>query len=80
MIVDLPEKFEAVLRSRRTCMAFPPKGTFMKFSNATLRPCALAPVLKKSSGVPYKTGRGSFEKYGQSPSAEEIDANRTDMF
>jgi hypothetical protein len=41
----------------------------------------LAPALQaKSSSVPFKTGRGSFAKYGQSPSAEEIDANRADMF
>ena len=31
-------------------------------------------------GVPFKTGRGMFAKYGQAPSAEEIDANRADMF
>jgi len=29
---------------------------------------------------PLKTGRGMFAKYGSAPSAEEIDANRKDMF
>ncbi len=29
---------------------------------------------------PLKTGRGMFAKYGPAPSAEEIDANRKDMF
>jgi hypothetical protein len=34
----------------------------------------------QSSGIPFKTGCGMFAKYGQAPSAEEIDANRADMF
>jgi len=34
----------------------------------------------QSSGVPFKTGRGMFAKYGQAPSTEEIDTNRADMF
>jgi hypothetical protein len=34
----------------------------------------------QSSGLPFKTGRGTFAKYGQAPSAEEIDANRAEMF
>jgi hypothetical protein len=33
----------------------------------------------QSSGAPFKTGHGMFAKYGQAPSAEEIDANRADM-
>jgi hypothetical protein len=41
----------------------------------------LAPTLQaQSSGVPFKTGRGAFAKYGKAPSSEEIDANRADMF
>lgn len=29
---------------------------------------------------PLKTGRGMLAKYGPAPTAEEIDANRADMF
>jgi hypothetical protein len=29
---------------------------------------------------PFKTGYGSFAKYGPAPSAEEIEENRRDMF
>jgi hypothetical protein len=29
---------------------------------------------------PFETGRGLLAKYGPAPSAEEIDANRADMF
>ncbi len=31
-------------------------------------------------GPPFKTGLGLLAKYGPAPSAEEIDANRADMF
>jgi len=30
--------------------------------------------------APFKSGRGMFAKYGEAPSAEEIDANRAEMF
>jgi hypothetical protein len=32
------------------------------------------------SGRPFETGRGIMAKYGPAPSAEEIDANRAEMF
>ena len=35
---------------------------------------------KEAPGPPFKTGRGLLAKYGPAPSAEEIDANRADMF
>jgi hypothetical protein len=31
-------------------------------------------------GRPFETGRGMLAKYGPAPSADEIDANRADMF
>ena len=36
--------------------------------------------LAEAPEKPFETGRGLFAKYGPAPSAEEIDANRTDMF
>ena len=35
---------------------------------------------EEPGGLPFKTGRGLLAKYGAAPSAEEIDANRADMF
>jgi hypothetical protein len=40
----------------------------------------VAAVGTASGDAPFKTGRGVFAKYGQAPSAEEMDANRNDMF
>lgn len=37
-------------------------------------------VEKEIPGPPFKTGWGILAKYGPAPSAEEIDANRTEMF
>ena len=37
---------------------------------------AAVPAVRK----PLKSGRGMFAKYGPAPSAEEIDANRQEMF
>jgi hypothetical protein len=31
-------------------------------------------------GPPFETGYGTWAKYGQAPSAEEIDENRREMF
>jgi hypothetical protein len=82
MMIELPEDLGAALKAEANAALHPE------------RPCAsadgyarellqrdLAPSLEtQSCGVPFKTGRGMFAKYGQAPSAEEIDANRADMF
>jgi hypothetical protein len=34
----------------------------------------------EAQGPALKTGRGILAKYGQAPSAEDIDANRAEMF
>jgi hypothetical protein len=58
-------------------MAFPPPGIFAKFLNVISAPRSKT---NHRVGPPFKTGRGMFAKYGQAPSAEEIDANQADMF
>ncbi|MGA2131981.1 MAG: hypothetical protein ABSH50_06805 [Bryobacteraceae bacterium] len=55
-------------------MAFPPVVT-----REVLERDLASSLETQSSGVPFKTGRGMSAKYGQAPSAEEIDANRADM-
>ena len=37
-------------------------------------------ILPDRSGQPFETGYGMLAKYGDAPSAEEIDENRTEMF
>ena len=76
MIVDLPEKLKAALKFQANAHGVSPEGYVCEVLERDLAPA----LQEKSSDAPFKTGRGSFAKYGQAPSAEEIDANRTDMF
>jgi len=76
MIVDLPEKLEAALKAQANAHGVSPEGYVCEVLERDLAPSLQA----QASGIPFKTGRGAFAKYGQAPSAEEIDANRADMF
>jgi plasmid stability protein len=76
MIVELPEKLEAALKIQANAHGVSPSGYVCDVLQRDLAPTLQA----QSSGVPFKTGRGAFAKYGQAPSSEEIDANRADMF
>jgi plasmid stability protein len=76
MIIDLPEDLGAALKAEANA-----KGVSVDGYARQLLTRDLAHSLElQSSGVPFKTGRGMFAKYGPAPSAEEIDANRADMF
>jgi len=43
-------------------------------------PDDLGLMVKQKPGHPFETGYGMLAKYGDAPSAEEIDANRREMF
>lgn len=76
MTIELPDKFEAALKAQANAHGVSPSGYVCEVLEREL-----APSLEgQSSGAPFKTGRGMFAKYGQAPSAGEIDANRADMF
>ena len=76
MMIELPEELEAALKVQANAHGVSPAGYVRDVLERDLAP-SLEP---QSSGAPFKTGRGMFAKYGQAPSAEEIDANRADMF
>jgi plasmid stability protein len=76
MTIELPEKLGAALKVQANAHGVSPDGYVREILERDL---ASSPETQ-SSGVPFKTGRGMFAKYGQAPSAEEIDANRADMF
>jgi len=76
MNLELPEKLEAALKVQANAHGVSPAGYVCEVLERDLAPSLKAP----SPGIPFKTGRGMFAKYGQAPSAEEIDANRADMF
>jgi plasmid stability protein len=76
MMIELPEKLEAALKVQANAHGVSPEGYVCEVLERDL-----ASTLEgQSVGTPFKTGRGMFAKYGQAPSAEEIDANRADMF
>jgi len=76
MMIELPEKLEAALKVQANAHGVSPAGYVCEVLARDLA----SSLEGQSSGVPFKTGRGMFAKYGQAPSAEEIDANRADMF
>ena len=76
MNVELPEKLEAALKVQANAHGVSADG----YVREVLERDLASSLEAQSSGAPFKTGRGMFAKYGQAPSAEEIDANRADMF
>ena len=76
MIIELPERLEAALKVQANAHGVSADGYVREVLERDLAPSLEA----QSSDVPFRTGRGMFAKYGQAPSAEEIDANRADMF
>ena len=76
MTIELPEELGAALKLQAEALGVSAEG----YARQVLeRELASAPG-PQSSGVPFKTGRGMFAKYGLAPSTEEIDANRAEMF
>jgi plasmid stability protein len=76
MIVDLPESLEAALKVRANAHGVSPEGYVCEVLERVLSNDWQLQATK----VPFKTGRGSFEKHGQAPSGDEIEANRAEIF
>src|ERR1035437_3218253 len=76
MMIELREKLEAALNAQANAHGCSPAGYVCEVLERDLA----SSLEGQSSGIPFKTGRGMFAKYGPAPSAEEIDANRADMF
>lgn len=76
MTIELPENLASALRAQANAQGFSADVYARELLQRELVPS----LETQSSAVPYKTGRGMFAKYGPAPSAEEIDANRADMF
>jgi len=74
LIIDLPKELEAALTAHAQAEGVDAAGYARRVLERALG------VEEEQSGPPFKTGRGLLAKYGPAPSAEEIDANRADMF
>jgi len=76
MLIEVPEELEAALKKQANAHGVSPAG----YVRVVLERDLASSLEAQSSGAPFKTGRGILAKYGPAPSAEEIDANRSDMF
>jgi hypothetical protein len=74
LIIDLSKDLEAALVAHAQAEGVDAAGY-------ARRVLARALGMEEEPGGPaLKTGRGLLAKYGPAPSAEEIDANRADLF
>lgn len=76
MTIELPEELGAALKVQANAHGVSVTG----YARQILERDLAASLEKRSADVSFKTGRGMFAKYGTAPSADEIDANRADMF
>ena len=76
LTIELPEELEAILKAEADAHGVSPANYVRDILQRELAPS----LEKQISGPPLKTGWGLLAKYGPAPSAEEIDANRAEMF
>jgi hypothetical protein len=76
LTIQLPDKLEAVLKAEANARGVSADGYVRDLLERDLA----ASLEDRTPGPPFKTGRGMLAKYGPAPSAEEIDANRAEMF
>jgi hypothetical protein len=74
LTIDLPDELEAALAAEAHAQGVSADRFARRVLEQVLIPQMADP------GRPFETGRGMLAKYGPAPSAEEIDANRADMF
>jgi len=76
LTIQLPDELEAALKAQAKAHGVSADGYVRDILERELA----ASLEHQTPGPPFKTGRGMFAKYGVAPSAEEIDANRAEMF
>jgi len=76
MLIEVPEELEAALKKQANAHGVSPAG----YVRVALERDLASSLEAQSSGSPFKTGRGILAEYGPAASAEEIEANRADMF
>lgn len=74
LTIDLSKEAEAALRTHAQAQGVDAAGYARQVLERALG------IEESYPGPPFETGRGLLAKYGPAPSAEEIDANRADMF
>jgi hypothetical protein len=74
LTINLSKELEAALKKQALAQGVDAAGYARQVLERALG------MQEERPGPPFKTGRGLLAKYGPAPSAEEIDANRADMF
>ena len=77
MVIELPEELEFILTARAKILGVSPSAYI---SEVLEKEIAAETNAKPGKLKPFKSSRGLLAEYGPAPSAEEIDANRADMF
>jgi hypothetical protein len=70
-VIEIADTYAAALKAKAAAQGLTLKGWLEKLA---------AGEEGSAPRKPLKTGRGMWAKYGPAPSAEEIDANRREMF
>ncbi|MEJ7609113.1 MAG: CopG family transcriptional regulator [Bryobacteraceae bacterium] len=76
LTIELSDNLDAALKAQARAKGVSEAGFVRQVLEQALTPA----VEKEKSDQPFETGYGMWAKYGPAPSAEEIDANRRDMF
>jgi len=75
LTIEIPDDVATALQAQAQAKG-EPAAVFARH----LLESALSSVIEPEPRKPLKSGWGLLAKYGPAPSAEEIDANRADMF
>jgi plasmid stability protein len=76
LTIQLPDQLEALLKAQANAHGVSADSYIRHLLERDLASSLEDP----KPGPPFKTGRGLLAPYGPAPSAEEIDANRAEMF
>ena len=75
LTIELPDNLESALKAHANAQGVSEAGYVRTLLERDLSPSPVTLSLP-----PFETGFGSLASYGPAPTAEEIDANRADMF
>ncbi len=76
LTIELPDELGAALEAQAQAEGL----SAGRFITRVLEHTLTKELEQEDRILPFETGRGIFAKYGPAPTAEEIDANRVDMF
>ena len=76
MLIEVPDELAVALKTQANAHGVSPAG----YVRVVLERDLAQSLHAQSAVVPFKTGHGILAKYGPAPSAQEIEANRIEMF